>query len=282
MLDWVIGLSCSLIVAGAAYVKRSLSASGMLAAVVVGTLLYATGSLAWFGTLLVFFLTSTLLSKWKHRHKASLEANYAKTGRRDAGQVFANGGLGAILCIGNSLWPNPCWWAAFIGVMATVNADTWATEIGGLSRSEPRSIVSGRRVPAGTSGGITRLGLSASAAGGLLIGASGWALGGWKLLPGDVPGLGSGIYEGALALLLLLLLGGLGGLIGSLADSWLGAVFQVMYRCPVCGQEIEKKRHCDTEAVRLRGPAFMTNDAVNLLSSLVGGACSVGLYAWLA
>jgi len=280
MLDWFIGALCSLIVAGAAYKKRSLSGSGFAAAFVVGTLLYATGSLAWFGTLLVFFITSTLLSKWKHRQKAAVEANYAKTGRRDAGQVIANGGLGVIMCLGHVFWPHPLWWAGFIGVMATVNADTWATEIGGLSRSQPRSIVSGRRVPAGTSGGVTRLGLAASAAGGLLIGASGWALSGGSLLPeaaaASVPG-----GEGAAALGILLLLGGLGGLLGSLADSWLGAVLQVMYRCPVCGRELEKSRHCDAAAVRTRGLAFMNNDTVNMLSSLLGGAVSAALYALL-
>lgn len=281
MLNWFVGVLCSLIVAGAAYKKKSLSGSGFAAAVVTGTLLYATGSLAWFGTLLVFFITSTLLSKWRHRQKAAAEANYAKTGRRDAGQVIANGGLGVILCLGHILWPHPLWWAGFIGVMATVNADTWATEIGGLSRSQPRSIVSGRRVPAGTSGGITRLGLAASAAGGLLIGASGWALSGGSLLP-DAAAASAAGGQGAGALGILLLLGGLGGLLGSLADSWLGAVLQVMYRCRVCGREIEKSRHCDAAAVRTRGLAFMNNDRVNMFSSLLGGAASAALYTLLA
>lgn len=152
-MDWVVGLGCSLIIAMAAYAKKSLSVSGAAAAVVVGTVMYVYGSLPWFGTLIVFFITSSLLSKWKQRRKAAVEQNYAKTGRRDAGQVVANGGIGMLLCLGNSIWPHPFWWAAYIGVMATVNADTWATEIGGLSQSQPRSIVSGRRVPAGTSGG---------------------------------------------------------------------------------------------------------------------------------
>ena len=48
----MIGLAGSIGIAGAAYAKRSLSGSGFLAAVVLGTLMYALGSAAWFGTLI--------------------------------------------------------------------------------------------------------------------------------------------------------------------------------------------------------------------------------------
>ncbi|CAG7625414.1 hypothetical protein PAESOLCIP111_02723 [Paenibacillus solanacearum] len=274
MFDIGIGLAGSAAIAGAAYAKRSLSASGFAAAVVLGTLMYAAGSAAWFGTLIAFFISSTLLSKWKGRKKAAAERGYAKSGRRDAGQVAANGGLGLLLCLGHALAPHPAWWAAFIGVMATVNADTWATEVGGLSRTTPRSIVSGRQVPAGTSGGITPLGLAASAAGGLFIGVAGWLL--LTLAGGPEAN-----YGGASSALGLALMGVAGGLLGSLADSWLGAVLQTMYRCPVCGKEIEKNRHCDAAAVRIRGASWMSNDAVNAISSAIGGLIGWLLLVWL-
>jgi uncharacterized protein (TIGR00297 family) len=276
MLDWWIGLACSLLVAGAAYAKKSLSGSGAAAAVALGTVLYALGSLPWFGTLIVFFVTSTALSKWRHRQKSAAESGYAKSGRRDAGQVAANGALGALLCIGHSLWPNPLWWAAYIGVMATVTADTWATEIGGLSRVQPRSIVNGRKVPAGTSGGITAMGLMASLAGGTVIGLSAWLLSAWMPLEyGAMVNGQAGTYW--LTGGWLLLLGAAGGMLGSLFDSLLGAVWQVMYRCDVCGKEVEKNRHCKEQAIRIRGVSWMTNDAVNMISSLLGGAVCASL-----
>jgi uncharacterized protein (TIGR00297 family) len=277
MVSWMIGLLCSSIIAGAAWSKKSLSLSGAVAAIVVGSVLYALGGLSWYGTLMVFFLSSSLLTKWKHKRKAAVESGYAKSGRRDAGQVAANGGLGVLLCIGNSLWPHPFWWVAYMGIMSAVNSDTWATEIGGLSRAEPRSIVSGRKVPAGTSGGITIMGLTASLCGGMAIGAAGWLFVLW-----GAPEAVTAAYAGSVTVTAvigfagMLLMGSLAGMAGSLSDSWLGAVWQVMYRCPVCGKEIEKNRHCkDTQAVRIRGASFMTNDAVNLLSSVIGGGASL-------
>ncbi|PZE20984.1 DUF92 domain-containing protein [Paenibacillus xerothermodurans] len=274
MWDWLIGAACSLYIAAAAYGKKSLSGSGAAAAVAVGTVMYAMGSLPWFGTLIVFFIASTALTKWRHRQKSLVESGYAKSGRRDAGQVLANGGLGAALCICHNLWPGPLWWVAFIGVMATVTADTWATEIGALSRTQPRSILNGRKVAAGTSGGVTALGAVASVAGGITIGLAAWLLSTWQ--PAST--LAAENSAAAPAGAVLLLFGAAGGLVGSLSDSLLGAVWQVMYRCTVCGKEIEKDRHCNQLAVRIRGASWFTNDAVNIISSLCGGAACLILY----
>lgn len=55
-MDWIIGAVCALIVAGAAYAKKSLTLSGCLAAVIMGTIYYGAGNLFWFGTLLLFSL----------------------------------------------------------------------------------------------------------------------------------------------------------------------------------------------------------------------------------
>jgi uncharacterized protein (TIGR00297 family) len=266
-VEWWIGLAGSAGIAGAAYAKRSLSGSGFLAAVALGTVMYALGSAVWFGSLIAFFVSSTFWSKWKQHAKAAAESGYEKSGRRDAGQVLANGGLGLLLCMADQAWPHPLWWYAFLGVMAAVTADTWATEIGGLSRTLPRSIKTGRRVPPGTSGGVTALGLTASLAGGLFIGIAAWIL----LLA--VPGQ-TAPDETAAALRPVAWAGAAGaaGLLGSLADSWIGAAWQTMYRCDACGREIESARHCGKPAVRIRGRAGWNNDAVNAAGSLAGGA----------
>ncbi|MCI3921013.1 DUF92 domain-containing protein [Paenibacillus sp. TRM 82003] len=273
-MAWVIGLIGSVVIAGAAYAKRSLSGTGFLAAVVLGTSMYALGSAAWFGSLIAFFVSSSIWSKWKKHAKAQAESGYEKTGRRDAGQVFANGGLALLLCAANAVWPHPLWWYAFLGVMAAVTADTWATEIGGLSRKPPRSIKTGRRVPPGTSGGVSGLGLGASLGGGLFIGAVAWAL--FYALPGN-PSPDAAAVNATLRFAAWGGLAGLAGLAGSLVDSWIGATWQQMYRCPACGRDIETARHCDRPADRIRGRAGWNNDAVNVAGSLAGGALAAAL-----
>ncbi|WP_442789539.1 DUF92 domain-containing protein [Paenibacillus sp. CAA11] len=261
-MSWLFGAAGAILVAGAAYWKKSLSLSGALAAVMMGTIYYGAGNLFWFGLLLLFFVTSTLLSKWRGDRKEELEKSYAKSSTRDAGQVFANGGVGMLACLGCWIWPSELWAYGFVGVMATVTADTWATEWGGLSRRPPRSVLTWRPLPPGTSGGVSLLGTAAAAAGGLLIGGAGWLLGTW-----------TAVVSGSATLWLLV--GGIGGLAGAMADSLLGASVQRMYRCQVCGKLVEVQTHCDHPTVFYRGMNWMNNDAVNLISSLAGGGIGI-------
>lgn len=264
IMDWIIGAVCALIVAGAAYAKKSLTLSGCLAAVLMGTIYYGAGNLFWFGTLLLFFITSTLLSKYRKERKQELEKSYAKTGNRDAGQVFANGGMGMILCLGYWIVPHPAWIYAFIGVMATVTSDTWATELGSLSRKPPRSVVTWKVLTPGASGGVSLLGTTAAAVGGALIGAGAFFFS-WIA---DFETLG---------LLSWTCVGLVGGLAGAFADSYLGATVQLMYRCTECGREVEVSEHCGHKTVRARGRTWMSNDLVNVLSSVIGGCLAIGL-----
>ncbi|MGG1633013.1 hypothetical protein [Paenibacillus sp. NRS-1760] len=50
-----------------------------------------------------------------------------------------------------------------------------------------------------------------------------------------------------------------------------------MYRCRVCGSEIERAAHCGSAAEQVRGFAWLNNDRVNLLSSLLAGVLAWGI-----
>lgn len=274
MADWLIGIGGSGIIAGAAYWKGSLTRSGAWAAIAVGSVLYIWGSVVWFALMIGFFVTSTVLTKWKRHRKRDAESAYQKTGARDAGQVLANGGFGTLLCILHAVWPEAAWpLAAYIGVMATVTADTWATEIGGLSKRLPRSIVTWKQVPKGTSGGVSPAGWTAAACGGLFIGTLALLLAPWDT-SSELELTDAGFW-------LLPLITMAAGWLGANADSYLGATLQAVYRCKVCGREVESVTHCGRPTARLRGSRFFDNDAVNMLSSVIGGGLSLWFWSLL-
>ena len=88
---------------------------------------------------------------------------------RDWTQVVANGGAAAITALAYGLTGSPLCLVAGAGAVAVATADTWATEIGRFSRTEPRILATWRRAPHGASGGVTGVGLLGACAGAVLI-----------------------------------------------------------------------------------------------------------------
>ncbi len=259
------GLACSALIAWGGYRRNSLSKSGMLGALIVGTLIFGLGGWVWGLVLIAFFVTSSLLSHYAAARKRPVVEEFAKTGRRDLGQALANGGLGATLAVLNALTGGrqPLLFFAFVGAMAAVNADTWATELGILSRDEPHLITSGERVARGTSGGVSPLGTVAALAGAWTIGFLGLAL---QMVQGALSGVPHDSRLGWLPLL-----AAMAGMAGALCDSLLGATLQATYYCLHCGKETERPLHrCGRQPIYLRGWHWLDNDRVNLLCSVVG------------
>ncbi|MDJ0753260.1 MAG: DUF92 domain-containing protein [Ardenticatenaceae bacterium] len=257
MSKLLIGLFISAVIGGVGYQRASLSRSGVLGAIVLGTAIMGIGGWSW-GVLLVwFFVSSTLLSKYKAEQKRVTAEKFDKGHERDFGQAMANGGLGAILSLG-LLWNGEAvWFAAYIGAIGAVTADTWATELGTLSKQLPRLITSGKVVPPGTSGGITLLGTGVAACGGLLTGLLG------------------GLLDPALLPWQGLLVGLIGGAGGALFDSLLGATVQAIYLSPITGQETEKLIDKGEPTQFLRGWRWLNNDWVNFLASGFGAILAV-------
>ncbi|MBU1747627.1 MAG: DUF92 domain-containing protein [Chloroflexi bacterium] len=255
------GLVLSSLIAWVGYRRASLSGSGAVGAVLIGTIIFGLGGWVWGLLLISFFVTSSALSHYKGREKESLAEKFAKGSRRDLGQTLANGGFGMLLALLHPLFPahESLLFVIYAGAMATVNADTWATELGVLSQQAPRLITTGRRVVTGTSGGVSTLGTGASLAGALVI----------ALLAVLLRGMDG---RAILPLLWLLPIVTLSGLAGSLLDSLLGATVQTIYYCDTCQKETERPVHrCGQPTRRLRGWQWLDNDSVNLISSIVGG-----------
>ncbi len=274
----LIGLIFSALIGLLAYRRGSLTRSGVWGAILTGTAIFGFGGWSWGLLLITFFITSSLLSHFKERQKERLAEKFAKGHRRDIWQALANAGAGALIAIASAVVPRSETYslleAAFVGAMATVTADTWATELGVLARWQPRLITTGRRVEVGTSGGVTFLGTFAALAGAALIGIAAvlFLFGEARLFRQTIP-------IDAIVLPLPAILGGLGG---SLFDSVLGATVQAMYYSPVRQKETEKRIDPDgTPNRRVRGWAWMDNDMVNFASSAVGAGIAALIRYWL-
>lgn len=265
------GFLLAAVVSTAAYFSRSLSFSGALAAVVLGTVVFGLGGLPWAILLLAFFISSSLLSRLLKQRKTVVEEKFSKGSRRDIWQVAANGLAAGMAVLLHLAFPEASWpWLAFSGALAAVNADTWATEIGVLGNRSPRLITTGRMVEPGTSGAVSLIGTLAAAAGAGLIGLLAVLL--WQ-------------NENSLAfpvesIVVILVITG-AGLAGSLVDSLLGATVQAQYFCPACRKETEKHPNhtCGSPTTLRRGRPWLNNDVVNAACSISGAflAAAAGL-----
>ncbi|MDZ7262549.1 MAG: DUF92 domain-containing protein, partial [candidate division KSB1 bacterium] len=195
----------------------------------------------------------SLLSRVGREQKKTFKAIFQKSSQRDLGQVLANGGLAGILVLMWNYFPGEQWYFLYLGTLAAVTADTWATEIGVFSRKWPRLILNFKPVPPGTSGGISPLGTSAAMAGALIISLVGWL-----------------VSEVKVKLFLLIILA---GLLASMFDSLLGATIQAQFQCPRCHKITERSSHCNGAiTLRVSGWKWVTNDVVNLACALFGMA----------
>jgi uncharacterized protein (TIGR00297 family) len=247
------GFLLAAIVAYLAYRTHSLNESGALAATLVGTIIFGVGGLQWATVLLLFFITSSGLSRAFKRRKVDLNEKFSKGHERDAGQVFGNGGVATLFAVLHGFYPESILpWVGFAASLAAVNADTWATELGVLNPTPPRLITSlVTRVEKGTSGGISLWGTGASLLGAAIIAIPAALFSeSWLLLP----------------------LVTFAGLAGSLFDSLLGATVQAMYYCPIDRKETEKHplHTCGAETVHIRGWKWLDNDRVNFACGAFG------------
>lgn len=264
----LLGLLLSSLIGLTGYRAKALSLSGVLGAILVGTTTFGLGGWTWGLLLILFFASSSLLSRYREREKEYLGEKFAKMARRDLGQALANGGVGALLAVLYGIWAEPLLFVGFVGAMAAANADTWATEIGVLSPHPPRLITTRQIVVPGTSGGVTIMGLTAAFLGAATIGLSALIL---RIV--------EAIWAGAVPdpePVRLLLAATVAGVAAGLFDSYLGATVQAMYCCDVCQKETEQTIHrCGTPTRQVRGWSWLNNDAVNCLATAFGAVAAV-------
>lgn len=205
---------------------------------------------------LVFTLIAGKISG-KTREKAEKKL-HAKHGKRDSVQIICNVAMSALMALIYALTKHDAFLCASGAALAASLADSMASELGILSKREPRDACTFKKVQAGMSGGVSAFGLAMSGVGAAIIAAV---------------CLGQG--KGPVFSLIILI----SGFAAAYIDSVLGSAVQAKYRCGVCNALTEKKIHCGETGILEKGCRFVDNDAVNFLNNLSGAA--IALVLWI-
>ena len=220
------------------YKRKHLSLDGFLSSTLMAGLILGFGGLKYILPIAIFFVLSSLISKIGPKNLRK-----SKSGR-NVGQVFANGGVGLILCVSNHFYQTELIYYMFLASIAAANSDTWATEIGKLSKTKPKDIISGRSLSRGESGGITFIGLLGAISGSFIIAIIGYLL-----------------NMNASNLIIVFI----SGFLGSLFDSILGSTLQSRFIL-MDGKTIKEEKERDSYLYS--GLLSINNNSVNILCTL--------------
>ena len=251
--------------------------SGLIAGLIVGLTIWIFGGWSWFMIILVFHLFAAAMTKFKYKSKEKSGLAQEKGGARAWPNVIANGLTASLFSLSYGLYflittiRLDIFFFGYIGAIAAMTADTLATELGLLSKSQPRLITTFNKVIPGTSGGVSILGELAALLGSSVIGVVGWILTIFSLVPINL------IFKYTIIIGAII-----GGMLGCLIDSLIGATIQGLYNCKTCNKITEKKIHgCGTMTEKVRGITLIDNNIVNLLGSISGSFFAIIFYLLL-
>lgn len=267
-MQLTIALPATGLLVGRAIANKSLTTPGIVVAALTAL---AHAYHPWntpFALLCVFFLAGTRVTHIKEDVKKNLTLSSKGAsggeGPRTHTQVLANSLVASILSVLHARqlyarqdaivnmqphvsdsfvcypWRGDLLFVGIVANYAAVAADTFSSELGILSSSEPRLITSWnlRRVPRGTNGGVSLVGLLAGLFGSMIIVTTAVAF-----TPmctewwGDKSGVGAfwTTEQKRTAMVFLVIWGAL----GSVLDSFLGAIFQASVQDTRSGKIVE-------------------------------------------
>lgn len=254
------GLLLSGAVALASFRLRLLTVAGGLGAVAVGTLAFAIGGWPLWLLLMWFFGSSNVASKLMAlsavKRNGGAPASRKHSGPRTLRQVLANSVPFLACALAYTATGEPWLLLLASGALAASTADTWASEVGVYSRRPPVNILTREPMQRGLSGGVSPLGLAATVVGAVTSAFLAMLL---------FHAFGYAIPTGPDAFFFIIAC----GVVGSLVDSVLGVVMQAKYRCPNDAEGgLVETPPCGAQAALVSGYAWVTNDAVNLMSGI--------------
>jgi uncharacterized protein (TIGR00297 family) len=256
-------IAAILILTYISYRLKFLTFDGTLAlapVLLISTLAFGLGALV---LMLFVFLSSSLLGRYRQAQNVTVD-NLTQEGSRNACRIIGGAGPSTAVALLALCFPqaSAILRVSFVATLGATASDTWASEVGVLSKRQPRLLLPPwPQVEPGRSGAVSMLGEIVSLVGAFFSVAVALSLG---LLSSHDPAI--------------ILLSFLVAVFAEHLDSVLGASVQAAYMCPVCSVRCEVKQHsCGTQTVLVHGHPWMSNEAVNFLSGCA--AAGVALLA---
>ena len=207
----VVVLALCAVLSAISYKFKLLTASGSLAAFLMGVVVGVFGSINWLLLLIVFTVAGFLVTRFRLEIKVQQGLQEGKRGERTWRNVLANGLVPMLVAVGawglgmQGTEEAGLIYLTSIGVAAS---DTIASELGVLS-GKAKLITTMSPVPPGTDGGVSLLGTFWAFMGALLASVLGWAI----IFPGTWPD-----YQILIPIVL--------GFLGCNIDSLIGATWE--------------------------------------------------------
>ncbi len=165
--DAVIGVVATLLLALGAVLGRALTARAGAVAAVFGIVIVVFGGFPFLALLALFVAGSALATRYRFAEKQRQHVQEGRAGERGVSNVVAHIIIPTALVVAGAvspaLFPSSTTTLLFASAIAFGAADTFASEVGVLA-GHAQSILSGKPVPPGTNGGVSRNGQLAALA----------------------------------------------------------------------------------------------------------------------
>ncbi len=174
-----------------------LDMAGIGLALAMGAIVAIFGTSAFLALLLIFLIAAVAVTKYGYEKKRQLGLYEHE---RSWENVLANGLVPTICALLHAYLG----WGPYVGALAAITADKFASELGVLS-GEPVFLLNFKRTKAGRNGAITAFGTLMSFDAGLLVGIAAFflipGLGLWKVVAIGLVGLGGSLADSIVGVL---------------------------------------------------------------------------------
>jgi uncharacterized protein (TIGR00297 family) len=161
-----------------ARVTGTVSGSGLVGGIIVGSAIYRFSGWPGFVVLGVFFVLASALTRFGYSRKQKLGAAQAEQGKRGARHAAANCAAGVLMAAGYNLnGGDPLWAAGLVASFATAAADTAGSETGPVWGRTTVLAASFRRAAPGTPGAVSLQGTLAGVAAAAVVALAGYVTG---------------------------------------------------------------------------------------------------------